>query len=45
MEAFINEFKNKKIKKLEKKLIEEREIREKIEKEMRNENWEIKKQK
>ena len=45
MEAFINEFKNKKIKKLEKKLIEEREMREKIEKEMRNEKWESKKQK
>ena len=35
IEAFIDEFKNKKIKELEKKLIEEKEIREKLE--MRNE--------
>ena len=34
IEAFINEFKNKKIK-LEKKLMEEKEMREKVEKEMR----------
>ena len=37
IEAFIDEFKNKKIKELEKKLIEEKEMREKLEKEMRNE--------
>ena len=41
IEAFIDEFKNKKLKKLEKKLIEEKETREKLE--MRNEKWEIKK--
>ena len=35
IEAFIDEFKNKKIKELEKKLIEEKEMREKLEKEMR----------
>ena len=35
IEAFIDEFKNKKIKELQKKLIEEKEIREKLE--MRNE--------
>ena len=35
IEAFIDEFKNKKLKKLEKKLIEEKETREKLE--MRNE--------
>ena len=35
VQAFIDEFKNKKIKKLEKKLIKEREMREKLEKEMR----------
>ena len=35
----------KKIKELEKELIEEKEMREKLEKEMRNEKWEIKKQK
>ena len=34
-EAFIDEFKNKKIKELEKKLIEEKEMREKLEKEIR----------
>ena len=46
IEAFIDEFKNKKIKELEKKLIEEKEIREKLEKEMRemrNEKLEIRK--
>ena len=37
IEAFIDDFKNKKIKELEKKLIEEKEMREKLEKEMRNE--------
>ena len=35
IEAFIDEFKNKKIKELEKKIIEEKEMREKVEKEMR----------
>ena len=35
IEAFIDEFKNRKIKELEKKLIEEKEIRGKLEKEMR----------
>ena len=35
IEAFIDEFKNKKIKELEKKLIEEKEMREKLEKEIR----------
>ena len=35
IEAFIDEFKNKKIKELEKKLIEEKEMKEKLEKEMR----------
>ena len=35
--AFIDEFKNKTIKKLEKQLIKEKDIREKLEKEMRNE--------
>ena len=35
IEAFIDEFKNRKIKELEKKLIEKKEIREKLEKEMR----------
>ena len=35
IEAFIDELKNKKIKKLEKQLIKEKEIREKVEKEMR----------
>ena len=35
IEAFIDKFKNKKIKELEKKLIEEKEIREKLVKEMR----------
>ena len=34
-EAFIDEFKNKKIKELEEKLIEEKEMREKLEKEIR----------
>ena len=35
VQAFIDEFKNKKIKKLEKQLIKEREMREKLEKEIR----------
>ena len=35
IEAFIDEFKNKKIKELEKKSIEEKEMEEKVEKEMR----------
>ena len=35
VQAFIDEFKNKKIKKLEKQLIKEKEMREKLEKEMR----------
>ena len=35
VQAFIDEFKNKKIKKLEKQLIKEKEMREKVEKEMR----------
>ena len=35
VQAFIDEFKNKEIKKLEKKLIKEKEMREKVEKEMR----------
>ena len=35
IQAFIDEFKNKKIKKLEKQLIKEKEMREKLEKEMR----------
>ena len=35
IEAFIDEFKNKKMKELEKKLIEKKEIREKLEKEIR----------
>ena len=35
IEAFIDEFKNKKIKEVEKKLIEEKEMRKKLEKEMR----------
>ena len=35
IEAFIDEFKNKRIKELEKKLKEEKEMREKLEKEMR----------
>ena len=35
VQAFIHEFKNKKIKKLEKQLIQEKEMREKLEKEMR----------
>ena len=35
IEAFIDEFKNKKIKEVEKKLIKEKEMREKLEKEMR----------
>ena len=35
IEAFIDEFKNRKMKELEKKLIEKKEIREKLEKEMR----------
>ena len=35
VQAFIDEFKNKKIKKLEKKLKKEKEMREKLEKEMR----------
>ena len=35
IEAFIDEFKNKKIKKLQKQLIKEKQIREKLEKEMR----------
>ena len=35
IEAFIDEFKNRKIKELKKKIIEEKEIREKLEKEMR----------
>ena len=35
IEAFIDEFKNRKIKELEKKLIEEKEIRGKLEKKMR----------
>ena len=35
VQAFIDEFKNKKIKELEKQLIKEKEIREKLEKEMR----------
>ena len=34
VQAFIDEFKNKKIKKLEKQLIKEKEMREKLEKEM-----------
>ena len=33
-QAFIDEFKNKKIKKLEKQLIKEKEIREKLEKQL-----------
>ena len=37
VQAFIDEFKNKTIKKLEKQLIKEKDIREKLEKEMRNE--------
>ena len=36
IEAFIDEFKNKKIKELQKKIIEGKEMREKLEKEMRN---------
>ena len=43
VQAFIDEFKNKKTKKLDKQLIKEKEIREKLEKEMteiRNEKWE-----
>ena len=35
VQAFIDEFKNKKIKKLEKQLIKEKEMREKLEREMR----------
>ena len=35
VQAFIDEFKNKKIKKLEKQLIKEKEMRDKLEKEMR----------
>ena len=35
VQAFIDEFKNKKIKQLEKKLMKEKEIREKVEKEMK----------
>ena len=35
IEAFVDEFKNKKIKELEKELIEEKGMREKLEKEMR----------
>ena len=35
IETFIDEFKNKKIKELEKKIIEKKEIREKLEKEIR----------
>ena len=45
VQAFIDEFKNEKIKKLEKQLIKEKEIREKLEKEMRemrNQKVEIK---
>ena len=38
IEAFIDEFKNKKIKELEKKIIEEKEMREKIEKELEGKN-------
>ena len=40
VQAFIDEFKNKTIKKLEKQLIKEKDIREKLEKETRNEKWE-----
>ena len=36
VQAFIDEFKNKKIKKLEKQFTKEKEMREKLEKEMRN---------
>ena len=46
LQAFIDELKNKKIKKIEKHLIKEKEIREKLEKEireMRNEKLEIRK--
>ena len=35
MQAFIDEFKNRKIKKLEKQLIKEKEVRKKLGKEMR----------
>ena len=45
VQAFIDELKNKKIKKLEKKLIKEKEMREKLEKEMREMRKIIKRQK
>ena len=38
VQAFIDEFKNKKIKKLEKQLIKEKEMREKLEKELKDKN-------
>ena len=38
VQAFIDEFKNKKIKKLEKQLIKEKEMREKVEKELKDKN-------
>ena len=43
VQAFIDEFKNKKIKKLEKQLIKEKEMREKLEKRKRNKSRKQKK--